>query len=145
MCACSAPAARLSFRSSTPRPQTRQSAPPTSCAITAAAATESAAAARATRECVACREQLRRCEAEIGARAAGVQARGLQLASQADFQLMKEGEIAKRKHYRALCWAARELEEADEQLLNGTSELVVQQDTPVRVLHRRAPLIRERV
>lgn len=92
-----------------------------------------------------CREELRACEAQLATRAAGVLVQGLQLAAQRDFELMKDGEIEKQKHYRALCWADRELQEADEQLLSGTAELVVQQDTPVRVLHRRAPLIRERV
>lgn len=72
-------------------------------------------------------------------------AQGLQVASPGQLDLMKDGEADKQKHYRALCWAARELSEADEQVLNSTVELEVSQDTPVRVLHRRAPLVRSRV
>eukprot|EP00892_Ulva_mutabilis_P004707 jgi/Ulvmu1/2608/UM014_0059.1 len=90
-------------------------------------------------------EQLRACEEQLAARTAGVRVQGLQLASQEEYELMKDGETEKQKHYRALCWAARELDEADEQVLNSTQGLVLQQDTPVRVLHRRAPLVRERV
>jgi tRNA pseudouridine synthase 10 len=91
------------------------------------------------------REQLEECEKQLAQRQARVQARGLRVATGAEYALMKEGEISKQKHYRALCWAARELQQADEEKLNSVRELTIQQDTPVRVLHRRATLIRERV
>eukprot|EP00897_Mesotaenium_endlicherianum_P008702 jgi/Mesen1/7860/ME000042S07298 len=48
------------------------------------------------------------------------------------------------KEYTALVWLSRALTPDDITLLHNTKELVVQQKTPVRVLHRRAPLTRPR-
>lgn len=44
---------------------------------------------------------------------AGVRVRGLQLTGADEFATIKVGEDSKRKHYRALCWAARPLQAAD--------------------------------
>ena len=55
----------------------------------------------------------------IGAGSAGVRVRGLQMATAAQFAAVKVGEDAKRKHYRALCWAARPLDAADVQVGSG--------------------------
>ena len=46
---------------------------------------------------------------------------------------------------RALCWCERAVGEGDmAALVAGAQELTVMQDTPVRVLHRRAPKVRPR-
>ena len=71
--------------------------------------------------------------------------RQLQLVSEAASKAMRAGEGEKRKRYRAVCCAGRALASCDEELLNGLSEFVIHQNTPVRVLHRRAPLLRDRV
>jgi tRNA U54 and U55 pseudouridine synthase Pus10 len=47
---------------------------------------------------------------------AGVQVRGLQLTGYEEFATLKVGEESKRKHYRALCWAARPLQHTDVQV-----------------------------
>lgn len=83
--------------------------------------------------------------ASLCERAAGVAVRNLQVTSRAVLAALKDGEAAKRKHYRAVCWAARPLTAADEGRLNAIKDVEVQQDTPVRVLHRRAPLVRPKV
>ena len=57
---------------------------------------------------------------------------------------MKEGEEAHRKDYRCCVHLSRPVSAADVALLNGTRDLVCQQLTPMRVLHRRTLMVRER-
>ena len=84
-------------------------------------------------------------EAAIAASGTGVMTRNLQIVDKKVMADMKEGESEKQKSYHAVCWASRELTAADEEILRGTKELTIHQGTPVRVLHRRAPLVRDRV
>jgi tRNA U54 and U55 pseudouridine synthase Pus10 len=42
---------------------------------------------------------------------------------------------------QALCWCSRPLTDTDVQALVSVKDLDVSQDTPVRVLHRRAPKV----
>ncbi|KAF8090934.1 hypothetical protein N665_0461s0020 [Sinapis alba] len=58
--------------------------------------------------------------------------------------MMREGEAEKQKQYAALVWIARPLEEKDIDSISSLKELKILQKTPVRVLHRRSPLERER-
>ncbi|KAJ4916254.1 Pseudouridine synthase family protein [Raphanus sativus] len=58
--------------------------------------------------------------------------------------MMREGEAEKQKQYAALVWIARPLEEKDINSISSLIELKILQKTPVRVLHRRSPLERER-
>ncbi len=44
-------------------------------------------------------------------------------------------------HQQALCWSSRALAEGDVEALQSVKEREVLQDTPVRVLHRRAPKV----
>ncbi|PSC72039.1 tRNA pseudouridine synthase Pus10 [Micractinium conductrix] len=76
------------------------------------------------------------------ASAGGVAVRGLFAASPAQLAVLKEGEQSKEKSYVAVCWTPRQLSEADVATLEGTRDLEVLQQTPVRVLHRRANLER---
>ena len=59
-------------------------------------------------------------------------------------EIMKEGEEAHRKDYRCVVCLGRPATAADVALLNGTKEVVCQQLTPMRVLHRRTLIVRER-
>ena len=59
-------------------------------------------------------------------------------------EVMKEGEEGHRKEYRCCVILSRALAAADVAMLNGTTELVCQQLTPMRVLHRRTLMVRER-
>ncbi|KAJ2650301.1 hypothetical protein IWW40_002478 [Coemansia sp. RSA 1250] len=73
-----------------------------------------------------------------------VQVRQLQLIKPEDTKVIKEGEENKTKHYCALVWFANQLSEEKLEEINkmGQKEIVLQQKTPIRVLHRRAPLTR---
>jgi len=56
--------------------------------------------------------------------------------------LLKEGEETKTKTYKCLVWSEKEILEDDIKLLNSTKEISVNQQTPIRVLHRRTVAIR---
>ncbi|OAE33883.1 hypothetical protein AXG93_3037s1060 [Marchantia polymorpha subsp. ruderalis] len=58
--------------------------------------------------------------------------------------LMRQGEVEKQKEYVAVVWLDRPVTQADFKRLSDLKELEIQQKTPVRVLHRRSPLIRPR-
>ena len=58
---------------------------------------------------------------------------------------LAEGATEKQKLYTAVVRASRPLTAADEARAAAAQDLVLQQGTPVRVLHRRSPLVRERV
>jgi tRNA pseudouridine synthase 10 len=59
--------------------------------------------------------------------------------------MMREGEAEKQKQYVALVWISRPLEEKDFNSISCLKELKILQKTPVRVLHRRSPLDREKI
>ncbi|PKI56315.1 hypothetical protein CRG98_023334 [Punica granatum] len=59
--------------------------------------------------------------------------------------MMREGEAEKQKQYAALVWISRPLEDADLQKISSIKDIGVLQRTPIRVLHRRSPLEREKV
>ena len=56
----------------------------------------------------------------------------------------QEGEDSHRKDYRCVVRVSRRLTPADVALLNATTELQLQQKTPLRVLHRRTQIVRPR-
>ena len=58
-------------------------------------------------------------------------------------KLLLEGETSKRKEYRAYCYSDKELTETDLEKLE-LAELVLNQTTPIRVLHRRNVDVRKR-
>ncbi|KAK3778995.1 hypothetical protein RRG08_034253 [Elysia crispata] len=74
-----------------------------------------------------------------------VQVRDLQIVSREDTAILKDGEISKTKCYSAECWCERPLTETDLVKLAGIKDLVLQQKTPLRVLHRRTAATRERL
>ena len=55
-----------------------------------------------------------------------------------------EGSAEKEKVYSALCWSERRLGPEDIAKLSAVTDLVAQQATPVRLLHRRSPRTRPR-
>ncbi|XP_062090891.1 uncharacterized protein LOC133797103 isoform X2 [Humulus lupulus] len=59
--------------------------------------------------------------------------------------LMREGESEKQKQYVALVWISRPLKDEDFQSVFSFKEMKVMQKTPIRVLHRRSPLEREKI
>jgi tRNA pseudouridine synthase 10 len=75
----------------------------------------------------------------------GVEVLQLHDVSKDKLASIKEGEQHKEKTYEALCWISRPLTDADVTTLESIGEIELQQGTPVRVLHRRAPLTRAKV
>lgn len=73
-----------------------------------------------------------------------VQVRDLRYASEDFIEQLKEGEEDKLKAYCAVVWTERSLSQDDMARLNAISDLSIFQKTPIRVLHRRSLLIRER-
>ncbi|XP_054158765.1 tRNA pseudouridine synthase Pus10-like [Oppia nitens] len=71
-----------------------------------------------------------------------VTVRDLQLVSKSGLQLLKDGENAKTKTYRALCCMSRPLSDNDLALLAATEPFTINQKTPIRVLHRRTLSVR---
>lgn len=69
----------------------------------------------------------------------------LRLAGPEDLpgEVQKVGE-GKRKHYRCIVWVSKAVNEQDLRDMCNRPELVVQQSTPLRVLHRRTLLDRPR-
>ncbi|GAB4814073.1 hypothetical protein N2152v2_001119 [Parachlorella kessleri] len=88
----------------------------------------------------ACQEM----ERAINEAGTGVAVRQLSVLSSAQVAQLKEGESDKEKSYAAVCWLPRALGDADVAAIDATKELVIQQRTPIRVLHRRANLTRPR-
>ncbi|CAC5362236.1 PUS10 [Mytilus coruscus] len=81
---------------------------------------------------------------EINKNSTDVKVQDLQIVSKEETNNLKEGEMEKTKCYSALCWAAEPLT-ADKLLkLDSIKDLVMQQKTPIRVLHRRPLATRER-
>lgn len=71
--------------------------------------------------------------------------RDLQIVTRSDVGNLKEGEIDKSKSYTAVCWCERHLSGEDLEMISSTKDLILQQKTPIRVLHRRTLSTRERV
>ncbi|XP_074286087.1 uncharacterized protein LOC141611451 [Silene latifolia] len=74
-----------------------------------------------------------------------VKVKNLKVVNEQGWTLMREGEAEKQKEYAALVWISRELEEKDLETISSLKDLQVLQRTPVRVLHRRSPLEREKI
>ncbi|KAF5832098.1 hypothetical protein DUNSADRAFT_12147 [Dunaliella salina] len=87
-------------------------------------------------------EQLRGVEKDLAAANNGAQVLGLKPCSKATLLRLKEAEESKEKTYQALCWCDRPLTGEDLARLKGIQNLEVMQDTPIRVLHRRASKVR---
>ncbi|KAK4803933.1 hypothetical protein SAY86_003750 [Trapa natans] len=71
--------------------------------------------------------------------------RNLKIVGSEGWTLMREGEAEKQKQYAALVWISRPLEDTDLQKMSSIKDIVILQRTPIRVLHRRSPLEREKI
>ena len=83
-------------------------------------------------------------QADINSDTDLVEVKRLQVMSKASAAFLKEGEMEKRKEYRALVWAPEKLTQESLDTLSAMEDLVVHQKTPIRVLHRRALATRDR-
>ncbi|KAJ2486108.1 hypothetical protein EV174_001335, partial [Coemansia sp. RSA 2320] len=89
-------------------------------------------------------EQLLAIENQLLQERSPVQVRRLQMIRPEDTSIIKEGEEHKTKQYCALVWMSSSLSEDAIARINdiGKAGILLQQKTPIRVLHRRAPLAR---
>nr|KYP65732.1 Putative tRNA pseudouridine synthase Pus10 [Cajanus cajan] len=74
-----------------------------------------------------------------------VKVKNLKLVGSDGWNLMREGEAEKQKQYAALVWISRPIKDEDFQCVSSLKDLKVLQRTPIRVLHRRSPLEREKI
>lgn len=90
-------------------------------------------------------EAIEQMQTEINAKDGLVGIHGLRECDHAIMaDIMKQGEEAHRKDYRCVVHLSRKVTQDDIALLNGSVDLVCQQLTPLRVLHRRTLMVRER-
>lgn len=73
-----------------------------------------------------------------------VKVKNLKVLGNQGWELMREGEAEKQKQYAALVWIPRPLNDDDVQTLASVRDMQILQKTPIRVLHRRSPLEREK-
>ncbi|XP_076585226.1 tRNA pseudouridine synthase Pus10 [Chaetodon auriga] len=74
-----------------------------------------------------------------------IRVRDLQIVSREAMSRMKEGEEEKTKSYSALIWTQKPIQREDITFIDDIKELTLDQKTPLRVLHRRALAVRQRV
>lgn len=95
---------------------------------------------------VPCEEDLKSIEKKINNlenKLVGV--RNLKIVGSQGWSLMHEGEAEKQKQYAALVWISRPLKDEDSRSISSYKEMHVLQKTPIRVLHRRSPMEREKI
>eukprot|EP00850_Spirogloea_muscicola_P001977 SM000007S20937 [mRNA] locus=s7:998716:1003912:- [translate_table: standard] len=92
-----------------------------------------------------CQTRIEGMEAAInGSKEGWVKVRRLQMVGPEALGLMRDGELSKQKEYRAVVWLSRPANPADVVRLEALKNIVIEQRTPIRVLHRRSPLVRLR-
>ncbi|XP_038566180.1 putative tRNA pseudouridine synthase Pus10 [Micropterus salmoides] len=74
-----------------------------------------------------------------------IKVRDLQIVTREAMSRMKEGEEEKTKSYTALIWTQKPIQSEDLTFLDDIKDLTLDQKTPLRVLHRRALAVRQRV
>ncbi|XP_058225538.1 uncharacterized protein LOC131334515 isoform X1 [Rhododendron vialii] len=74
-----------------------------------------------------------------------VKVKNVKVVGSQGWSLMREGEAEKQKQYAALVWISRSLEDDDLKTVSSVMDMPILQRTPIRVLHRRSPLEREKI
>ena len=67
------------------------------------------------------------------------------LLLQSCFEALKAGADSKRKKYGCVVWVSKAITKADLRKLDDLKDVVVLQDTPVRVCHRRSLMTRRKI
>ncbi|CAF2690117.1 unnamed protein product [Rotaria sp. Silwood2] len=83
---------------------------------------------------------------EINMLTKDIRIRDLQQVTKEESNQIKEGEEEKTKCYEALCYTDTQIDqtELDEGLSSVSNPLIIEQKTPIRVLHRRTLMTRQR-
>ena len=75
-----------------------------------------------------------------------VNVKDLQIGEKEDItRYLKQGEMEKRKVYKALCVSTRAISEEDVEKIAKIKDLRIEQETPMRVLHRRTLSTRPKI
>ncbi|XP_078146873.1 tRNA pseudouridine synthase Pus10 isoform X2 [Centroberyx gerrardi] len=91
------------------------------------------------------RAEMRQLQETINKSSDKIRVRDLQIVSREAMGRMKEGEEEKTKSYTALIWTQKAIQREDITFIDDIKDLTVDQKTPLRVLHRRALAVRQRV
>lgn len=83
------------------------------------------------------KEELKQIQEEVNKSTDAVQISNLRRITRKEFESFVHGQTSKRKSYRCVVWVSKKLSQKDIEFLNSQKELVIQQQTPIRVLHRR--------
>jgi tRNA pseudouridine synthase 10 len=84
-------------------------------------------------------------QAAINASTHRVRVTDLHLCSKAECKELRRSVTLKKKHYRCVVWAQDVLTPEKLKLLSDKIDLKVAQSTPVRVMHRRSLMVRDKV
>ncbi|XP_057974327.1 uncharacterized protein LOC131162156 [Malania oleifera] len=74
-----------------------------------------------------------------------VKVKHLRVMGSEGWSLMHEGEAEKQKQYAAVVWISRPLKDEDLRTISSLKDMGILQRTPIRVLHRRSPLERQKI
>lgn len=91
------------------------------------------------------RVEMKQLQETINASSDKIRVRDLQIVTREAMSRMKEGEEEKTKSYTALIWTQKPIEREDITFIDDIKDLTLDQKTPLRVLHRRALAVRQRV
>uniref|UniRef100_A0A3B4YG06 tRNA pseudouridine synthase Pus10 n=1 Tax=Seriola lalandi dorsalis TaxID=1841481 RepID=A0A3B4YG06_SERLL len=91
------------------------------------------------------RAEMKQLQETINKSSEKIRVRDLQVVSREAMSRMKEGEEEKTKSYTALIWTQKPIEREEITFIDDIKELTLDQKTPLRVLHRRALAVRQRV
>ncbi|XP_040891199.1 putative tRNA pseudouridine synthase Pus10 isoform X1 [Toxotes jaculatrix] len=91
------------------------------------------------------RVEMKQLQETINTSSDKIRVRDLQIVSREAMSRMKEGEEEKTKSYTALIWTQKPIQREDIAFIDDIKELTLDQKTPLRVLHRRALAVRQRV
>ncbi|KAM9857412.1 tRNA pseudouridine synthase Pus10 [Aulostomus maculatus] len=90
-------------------------------------------------------EEMKQLQQTINESSDKIKVRDLQIVSREAMSRMKEGEEDKTKSYTALVWTQKPIQKDDIAFIDNIKDLTLDQKTPLRVLHRRALAVRQRV
>ncbi|XP_003746438.1 putative tRNA pseudouridine synthase Pus10 [Galendromus occidentalis] len=89
-------------------------------------------------------EECAEIEEEINSSTSDISVNRFQLINREQIKDLKTGEENKRKFYCAYCVTAKDTSTVDFSKLTSIDNVVLKQNTPMRVLHRRTAMVRER-
>jgi tRNA pseudouridine synthase 10 len=97
------------------------------------------------RRCVFTVNEFMSMQQEINAATTLIQIRDLQRIDKEDSTVIQEGEEDKKKTYRCVVWLAKTITPEELLPLSDMKNMIIDQLTPIRVLHRRSLCVRKRM